>query len=76
MVLKTSSFLSTGISITRIKTSKKTSSEKLISKKNTDELLRQNISRKWYLKIAKYIANLFLTLTNTGLTLKGYYVKK
>ena len=64
-------FLSTGISITRIKTSKKTSSEKLISKKNTDELLRQNISRKWYLKIAKYIANLFLTLTNTGLTLKG-----
>lgn len=69
-------FLSTGISITRLKTSKKLSNEKIIEEKNSDEILRQNISKKWYLKIAKDLTNLFLTLTNSGLTLKGYYVKK
>ncbi len=68
-------FLSTGISITRIKTSKKVSKEAMISEENSDEQLRVNISKKWYLKLAKRLVNNFLTLTNSGMTLKGYYVK-
>ncbi len=72
---KKSKFLTTGISITRIKTSKKKSTEKYVSKTSSDEILRQNIDSKWYLGIAKKIANKTLTFTNTGMTLKGYYTK-
>lgn len=69
-------FLSTGISITRIKTSKKMSNERIIANDNSDEKLRVNISKKWYLKAAKDLVNKLLTISNSGLTLKGYYEKK
>ncbi len=68
-------FLSTGISLTRIKTSKKTSQEKLIAKDSADEVLRNQIEKNWYLRVVKKLVNSFLTLTNTGMTLKGYYVR-
>ena len=38
--------------------------------------LRQSIHDKWYLGVAKILANTLLTFTNLGMTLKGYYVKK
>lgn len=66
-------FRSTGISITRIKQS--------LSKPGTsvnhsnDENMREAISKKWYLDLAKSILNTFFTWTNTGLTLKAYYIK-
>ncbi len=68
-------FLSTGISLTRINLSKKISNEPVIASDNADEKLRKNIDSKWYLKIAKNLANSFLTTFNLGLTLKGYYRK-
>jgi 2-polyprenyl-3-methyl-5-hydroxy-6-metoxy-1,4-benzoquinol methylase len=68
-------FLSTGISLTRIKTSKKISQEKLIAKDSADEVLRNQIENKWYLGVVKKIVNAFLTMTNTGMTLKGYYLR-
>ncbi|MGL4596665.1 MAG: class I SAM-dependent methyltransferase, partial [Bacteroidia bacterium] len=68
-------FLSTGISLTRFRLSKKTSTEKLISATSADEVLRRDIDRKWYLKLAKSVVNTLLTWTNTGMTLKGYYEK-
>jgi 2-polyprenyl-3-methyl-5-hydroxy-6-metoxy-1,4-benzoquinol methylase len=68
-------FLSTGISLSRLRTSKG-SNEELISSGSSDELLRQKIEKKPLLGIAKKIVNSLLTLTNTGLTLKGYYIKK
>ena len=67
--------LSTGLSITRIKTSKKISSEKLASENSSDELLRQKINKKWYLNLTKHLTNKILTATSLGMTLKGYYVK-
>jgi 2-polyprenyl-3-methyl-5-hydroxy-6-metoxy-1,4-benzoquinol methylase len=73
--LKKIKFLSTGISITRIKTSKKTSTEKLISKESSDEKLRESINKKWYLGVAKNVINSALTLSKTGMSLKGYFVK-
>jgi 2-polyprenyl-3-methyl-5-hydroxy-6-metoxy-1,4-benzoquinol methylase len=74
--LQSVKFLSTGISITRIKTSQKKSTERLISQESSDEKLRQQINRKWYLGLTKKLVNWLLTITNTGMSLKGYYVKK
>ena len=68
--------LTTGISITRLKTSKKKNSEKLISKESSDEKLRQQIAGKWYLESIKIIANKLLTKFGIGLSLKGYFIKK
>lgn len=67
-------FRSTGISITRIKQSlSKTGSS--VNHSN-DENMREAISKKWYLDLAKRILNTLFTWTNTGLTLKAYYIKK
>jgi 2-polyprenyl-3-methyl-5-hydroxy-6-metoxy-1,4-benzoquinol methylase len=74
--LKPVKFLSTGISITRFKTSNKTSTEQIISEESSDEKLRQNIDKKKYLGHLKNFANGLLTLTNSGMTLKGYYEKQ
>lgn len=68
-------FESTGISITRLKTSKKKSNEQLISKNSSDEILRTKLDSKWYLILLKKFINFSLTLSNTGMTLKGYYLK-
>lgn len=68
-------FLSTGISITRLKQSKSNEVEKICSSKSEDEKLRDNIESRWYMKAVKTLINALLTLTNTGLTLKGYYEK-
>mgnify|MGYP005851487325 CR=1 FL=1 len=68
-------FLSTGISITRFKASKSKSKEQFIPKQSSDEKLRENIDSKWYLGIAKRIINGLLTITSTGIALKGYYEK-
>lgn len=73
--LKPVRFLSTGISITRLKTSTGASTEAFIAADSSDEVLRRNIESKWYLAIAKNAANKLLTLTNTGMTLKGYFEK-
>lgn len=74
--LKPFQFLSTGISLTRLKTSTGKSNEKMISIESADEILRNSIANKWYLRFAKEAINKLLTWTNTGMTLKGYYVKK
>jgi 2-polyprenyl-3-methyl-5-hydroxy-6-metoxy-1,4-benzoquinol methylase len=68
--------LSTGISITRLKVSLNRSDEKNVSAVSADEKLRQNISSKRYLRVAKKMINGLLTLTGSGMTLKGYYLKK
>ena len=68
--------LITGISITRLKTSKKANSEKLISAESSDEKLRQQISQKWYLGRIKFFVNKLLTIFGIGISLKGYFVKR
>jgi len=54
----------------------KKGSEKLVSKESSDEILRDKIEKKWHLLVLKNIINKLLTWTNTGMTLKGYYIKK
>ena len=69
-------FLSTGISISGIKSSTGNINIEQESQITSDEVLRQNIDKNWLLHIGKKFANYLFTLTNTGLTLKGYYIKK
>jgi 2-polyprenyl-3-methyl-5-hydroxy-6-metoxy-1,4-benzoquinol methylase len=70
-------FRSTGISITRLLNSRKTGkSEKLGSKESTDEHLRDSINRSLFLSNFKDLLNWLLTVSNWGLTLKGWYLKK
>jgi 2-polyprenyl-3-methyl-5-hydroxy-6-metoxy-1,4-benzoquinol methylase len=75
---KTLKFLSTGISISRIIQAKDSSNtnESLVYGKSSDEAIRKQIESKFYLQIAKKIVNNVLTITNSGLTLKGYFIKK
>ncbi len=73
---KSVKFLSTGISITRFNLSVNSSStEVFMGESSSDELLRKRIESKWYLRVIKKIINKIHTLTNTGLSLKGYYIK-
>jgi 2-polyprenyl-3-methyl-5-hydroxy-6-metoxy-1,4-benzoquinol methylase len=74
---KKKKFLSTGVSLSIIKNSKPNEvREKRISENSSDEKLRREIETKWYLGVAKKMANNLLTLTSTGLTLKAYFERE
>ena len=66
---------STGISLTRLKTSKGVSKQRFISKESDDEKIRDQIERKVHLQFLKRIVNSLLTLVGKGDSLKGYFVK-
>lgn len=74
--LKLKEFRSTGLSLARLRASQGEQVPQEGPKVNADDKLREQISRKWYLALAKRLVNAVLTATNTGLTLKGYYVKQ
>lgn len=65
----------TGISITRIKTSKKISNQAYISEKSDDEILRKKIEKNLILKIIKQIINFILSVSGKGNSLKGWFIK-
>lgn len=66
---------STGISLTRFKTSKGTSTQKFISAKSDDEKIRNQVDSKWYLKMTKDLVNALLTALGKGDSLKGWFIK-
>ncbi len=66
----------TGISLTRLKTSKGKSTQQFISPQSDDEKVRGQIEKKWYLKIAKNIINFSLSILGVGDNLKGWFIKK
>ncbi len=72
---QTKEIQTTGFSLTRLRTSKKTSDQQFISAESDDEKLRNSIEKKKYLKIAKRIINGMLTLFGKGDSLKGRFVK-
>lgn len=65
----------TGISLTRLRTSKGQSTQQFISESSDDEQLRNQIETKWYLKLAKKMINGTLTLFGVGDSLKGWFIK-
>lgn len=65
----------TGISLTRLKTSKGVSKQKIISAKSDDEKIRNKIDNRKSLMLAKNIINSTLTILGSGDTIKGWFVK-
>ena len=66
----------TGISLTRLKTSKGSSNEAFISKSSTDEKIRGTIEANKILQVIKKFVNKLLTYIGKGDSLKGYFIKK
>jgi 2-polyprenyl-3-methyl-5-hydroxy-6-metoxy-1,4-benzoquinol methylase len=65
----------TGISLTRFKTSKGKSDQKIISAKSDDEKIRNNMENKKVLQLTKSIINSMLTISGKGDSLKGWFIK-
>ena len=72
----TKKVLATGVSVTRIKKSKGTSNQAIVSATSDDEKLRNQIAGNPLLGIAKDIINWKLTLFGVGNSLKGWFVKR
>ena len=66
----------TGISLTRLKTSKGSSNEAFISKSSTDEKIRSTIEANKMLQVIKKFVNKLLSYMGKGDSLKGYFIKK
>lgn len=66
----------TGISVTRLKTSQKKSTQAFISKESDDEIIRNKMESSKLLGIAKNIANFSLTTVGKGDSLKVIFKKK
>jgi 2-polyprenyl-3-methyl-5-hydroxy-6-metoxy-1,4-benzoquinol methylase len=72
---KKKKILTTGLSLTMLKNSRGKVKEKRISEHSSDEKLRNDIEKKWYLGVAKKMVNGMLTVTSSGMALKGYFEK-
>ncbi len=65
----------TGISLTRLRTSTGKSDQQFISKDSDDEAVRNKIESKWYLGLAKNLVNGALSIFGVGDSLKGRFIK-
>lgn len=66
----------TGISITRSRTSKGNSKQQYVSETSDDEMLRYRIEKRRVLRFAKQFMNFWLNLFGIGVSLKGWFVKQ
>lgn len=72
---RTKNIKATGISLTRLKTSKATSNQELISQTSDDEVMRNKLETSVILKSVKIFLNWNLTLLGVGDALKGTFIK-
>jgi SAM-dependent methyltransferase len=70
------SIKTTGISLTRLRTSKGTNTQEYVCETSDDEILRYKIERNSALKLAKTTTNGVLNLIKMGDSLKGYFQKR
>ncbi len=73
---KKDKILTTGISITRIRTSAGKSGQPLVSPHSDDERIRRAIAGNLLMKFVKLLTNKILTLFGIGTTLKVYFEKR
>ena len=73
---KTQKIATTGISLTRLKTSKWKSNKEFVSETSDDEMMRYKIERSRTLKLMKRISNGILNFFKIGDSLKGSFIKK
>jgi hypothetical protein len=66
----------TGISLTRIRTSLKYSKESLVSATSTDEKIRTTMDKNRMAGFLKRFTNGVLDIFSIGNSLKGWYIKK
>lgn len=72
----TSKMETTGISLTRLRTSKGKSDQEFVSETSDDEMIRYKIERNKTLRIGKRFANAILNLFKIGDSLKGSFIKQ
>lgn len=72
---KTISIKSTGISLTRVKTSKGKSNQEYVSETSDDEMLRHRIEKSAFLRGTKRVVNGGLSSLKIGQNLKGFFIK-
>lgn len=70
------SIKTTGISLTRLKTSKKVSNQEFVSETSDDEMFRYRIEKNGFLRFLKSMTNRGLNLFGLGVTLKGSFIKR
>ena len=72
---RTEKIATTGISLTRLKTSKGKSNQEFVSETSDDEMIRYKIERSRTLKLIKYVSNGILNFFKIGDSLKGSFIK-
>lgn len=72
---KTDSVTATGMSVTRVKTSKGSSNQEYVSETSDDEMLRYRIEHNAFLRFSKNMTNGVLNLFKLGVSLKGVFQK-
>lgn len=65
----------TGLSLTRLRISSGSSSQKIISAQSDDEKIRKRIDNSLYLKLSKIVINKLFTFIGVGDSLKGSFIK-
>ena len=65
----------TGMSVTRVKTSKGKSNQEFVSETSDDEMLRYKIERNAFLRGTKKVINGGLTSLKIGHSMKGFFIK-
>jgi 2-polyprenyl-3-methyl-5-hydroxy-6-metoxy-1,4-benzoquinol methylase len=73
---KTLKIQTTGISLTRLRTSKGKSDQEFVSETSDDEMVRYRIERNKSLRLGKRMTNGILNLFKIGDTLKGSFIKE
>ncbi len=64
-----------GISITRFNQSTGRKAQKVVSSTSDDEILRNKIESRFYLRFAKGVLNFILNITGLGYSMKGAFIK-
>lgn len=72
----TKSIKTTGISVTRVKTSKGKSNQEFVSETSDDEMLRYRIEKNAILRGTKHAVNFGLSSVKIGHNIKGFFIKK
>lgn len=65
----------TGMSVTRVKTSKGKSQQEFVSETSDDEMIRYRIEKNVFLRAMKNVINSTLSILRIGHNIKGYFIK-
>lgn len=66
----------TGFSFTRTRVSMGKKQQPVVSENSDDEILRRKAENNFWLRSAKHFVNVLMNISGTGVSLKGWFVKK